>query len=1331
MQKKPQRQVAKQQLRHDLYLKLVGNPELWSENKLTALEIITETTSRVFNVHRVSIWSMKEAGRLVCDDLYDSKKKTHDSGSELLKSDYPKYFDALDQNRVIDAHDAHTDPRTSEFSLNYLAPLGIGAMLDATIRTAGNTNGVICIEHIGGPRLWSTEDKDMVLTLADVTAQVEVYHDLQNTVSRYEGLLANMPSAAYRCLYDKDWTMRYISPGIEHITGYPANDFIDNENRSYASIIHPNDAADINETIEHAIETEGMFNVEYRIERANGEVRWLNETGRLVEANEKVFIDGVINDITDNKNASELEHKLENIISNISQGIASETGDVFFKKLTSELAGVLEVDFAFIGEYHDNNTRKVNTLSVYAHGEHQPDFSYELKDTPCDNVLDAGICCYPAHVQKLFPNDHLLVEMGIEGYLGAPLLGQNGKILGIMVVLHQNELKNTELATEVLNIFAVRASTELERQLSEQALNESQQHYKSLFEAAGDAIFVVQNGVITDCNTQTLEMFGCSRQEIINHSPIDFSPEIQPDGTNSRDIVVDKISAVLEGEPQNFEWQHCRRDGTVFYSEVSLNSVGGKKTQILAIVRDISERKRNEEMIHNRDKQLRASIEAMPGIYYMFDAEGYLTYANQAYLEMFNLTPKNFSTFRIESVIHPNDRKRARQVIGEILKTGEATVADLRTMTHDGRIVPMMATGSRISLDDKYYIVGAAIDISERVRAQHHLEVSQKELRERNKSLQLLNELSTKLHGELDESEIYHTTTELLSGLPGSPMVSFLLYDEESKSINMVSEKNLPGNFDASDIGVPLEACLAGIAFEERQIQAIPDITKDSRQSAELIHTKITTIGAKSEISIPLFSKEKPIGAVSLLFSHKKNFKAMELQSMESMGRTISIAVESARHTKELEFQASHDSLTHLPNRLSLRNELKHVFEQVKQSKSVYTLFLVDLDRFKEVNDTLGHDIGDQLICKIGPRIRDVMLNTNFFLSRLGGDEFALLLQVNDDEAHPCQLAQNIADAIRTPFMIDDIALELGSSIGISVITCQESLSEREVLRRADIAMYKAKLNGEDYALYSPDIDTHSKDKLALMLDLRTALSDEEFILYYQPKLDIQENRVTGFEALIRWQHHEKGLVFPDTFIELVEMSDLIHPMTEQVLKYAMRQIRQWQDQGLNLSVAVNISTRNLLDQDFPTLLERLIKENNINPALLELEITENALITDPNRVKTILAEITSLGITLSIDDFGTGYSSMAYLKDLPIDKLKIDRSFIMDMDSNKQDEVIVTSTVALAHNLGLNVVAEGVETETALKKLAALNCKYAQGYFISRPLPPEQLEEYISNNVK
>ncbi len=1324
--------IKKTSLRNDeavqhFYLELARDSRLWDQQRSQALQYICLRVRDTLNVSRVSIWSYKN-DNLHCLNLYDTRSDTHSNDLVLARKDYPAYFAALDAGRVIDAHDAHSDPRTREFSENYLHPLGIGAMLDATLRHGGDTTGVLCLEHIGGPRLWSSEERALAIIVADLIGQVEAHHTLKNTVNHFNSLLNNMPSAAYRCDYSGKHTIRYISPGITKISGYDAEELIDNHSQCYADIILDSDKALVNNSIESAITHVHDFELEYRIRHKNDGVRWVSEYGRVVidPVTEAVSLDGVINDITEQKLASEMRQHQQNIISEVSHGISATTGETFFKTLSCELTKVLQVSCGFISKISDTDDKMLDTIATYMNGEFVPDFSYEIAHSPCEKVLEKKTTlCFSSDVINTFPNDAFLREMAFESYLGTPLLDTDGKPLGVLGVLHNLPLDHTELAQELLQIFAIRASSELQRKIAEHALQDSQLHYQSLFESAGDAIFLLHDGIFTDCNPATLVMFGCERDDIIGHSPAEFSPPLQPDGQASQEKAVTKITAALRGITQHFDWQHIRLDGSTFAAEVTLNRVQfNHEYVLLATVRDVSESKRAEHEIKQQRNQLQAAIEAMPGIYYMFARDGSLVYSNKAYRRIFRKNRPELKNATGLFAVHPQDRELAETRFQHVLNSGETIEVEFRVISADEEVLWFRATGSRLILDGEPYLVGAGTNITERVETQKQLEVSQTALQQRNQILQVADALANKLHGLLDENAILNHTARSFAKLPGRPCVfiSEVSGNEEDRSLNVVAAANLPGKISLGDLKPEYSGTVVERAFKEARLQI--GSYSSSSNASNIVDTPIHLLNGQSEVCIPLFDNKRPHAAISIIYTAPHPFSSIDLNTLESMAKNAAGALVNASHAAALEHQARHDALTGLPNRSAIQEAIS---TSLKQRKKM-ALMLIDLDRFKDVNDTLGHNIGDKIICTIGPRIEAGLVSSDIVFGRLGGDEFALVIPA-DDTLTLLDQANHIIEAIRKPFVIDTITLDLNASIGIA-IKDEGVDDEKELLRRADIAMYHAKQHGGGHCFYSDDIDTHSREKLAIMAQLREAISDNQFIFHYQPKIDIHAHRVVGVEALIRWQHPERGVLFPDAFIELVEMTDMIHALTQLVLKKAIEQLQVWAEQGCELTIAVNVSTRNLLDAEFPTMLEGMLRDSGVDPSRLEIEITENSLITDPERVRAILVAVAHLGVHISVDDFGTGYSSLAYLKRLPIHALKIDRTFIMDMENDQQDEMIVTSTVTLAHSLGLKVVAEGVETAEAAKKLIAMGCENAQGYYYSRPLPMEDFVNWQLENA-
>lgn len=429
------------------------------------------------------------------------------------------------------------------------------------------------------------------------------------------------------------------------------------------------------------------------------------------------------------------------------------------------------------------------------------------------------------------------------------------------------------------------------------------------------------------------------------------------------------------------------------------------------------------------------------------------------------------------------------------------------------------------------------------------------------------------------------------------------------------------------------------------------------------------------------------------------------------------------RYEERLEYQATHDALTQLPNRSGLYREISAWLENVQDRQCA--LLLIDLDRFKEINDTLGHQVGDKLLSQIGPRLQSELVELPGLIARLGGDEFAIFLPDVRHHRQALVFGHRVLDALRNEFDLEGYAIEISASIGIA-LGPQQAKDVSTLMRYADIAMYCAKSEMIGVALYDAEKDPHSPKRLSLMNELGRAIREDQLRLHFQPKIELASQRCYGLEALLRWQHPSLGMVSPGEFIPIAEATNLVHPMTLWVLEHSIRACCSWHEAGVPLSVAVNLSARNLMDDTLPRQVETLLSRYQLPHWALELEITESSIMTDPRRAMTNLERLHELGVSLSIDDFGTGYSSLAYLKRLPVRTLKIDFSFVRQMLDDEQDEIIVNSTIHLAHNLGLNVVAEGVESEALLLRLTEMGCDLAQGFHIGRPMPESELSEWL-----
>jgi diguanylate cyclase (GGDEF)-like protein/PAS domain S-box-containing protein len=435
---------------------------------------------------------------------------------------------------------------------------------------------------------------------------------------------------------------------------------------------------------------------------------------------------------------------------------------------------------------------------------------------------------------------------------------------------------------------------------------------------------------------------------------------------------------------------------------------------------------------------------------------------------------------------------------------------------------------------------------------------------------------------------------------------------------------------------------------------------------------------------------------------------------------------ERAAMLETLQHQARHDPLTDLPNRAFLQEQIEAALLAAAHCESSVVLLLLDLDRFKEVNDTFGHQQGDQLLLQVGSRLRYALaaLSVPGTVARLGGDEFAVLLPMAGEEK-ACVIVQAIRLAFEDPFTIADMPVQIDVSIG-AVFSPIHGKDAQTLLRRADMAMYTAKRTHTGYAFYEATADECSPHRLALITALRQAIASTTLQLYYQPKAEVKTGAVRSVEALARWHHPTYGSIPPDQFIPLAEQMGLIAPLTLWALETSLKQCQVWRTAGQEMTIAVNLSMWNLRDITLPDTIGALLQAYDIPASLLCVELTEGVVMTDINRTVEVLNRIAALGVRIAVDDFGTGYSSLAYLKRLPIDELKIDRSFVQHMATNQTDATIVRSTVALAHHLGLQVVAEGVEDEITWKLLAEFGCDLIQGYYLSRPVPAAEFEQWL-----
>jgi diguanylate cyclase (GGDEF)-like protein/PAS domain S-box-containing protein len=427
-----------------------------------------------------------------------------------------------------------------------------------------------------------------------------------------------------------------------------------------------------------------------------------------------------------------------------------------------------------------------------------------------------------------------------------------------------------------------------------------------------------------------------------------------------------------------------------------------------------------------------------------------------------------------------------------------------------------------------------------------------------------------------------------------------------------------------------------------------------------------------------------------------------------------------------LHHQAHHDALTNLPNRSLLLDRLSQGIKRADRNETILAIFFIDVDNFKKINDSLGHHIGDSVLMKIAERLTRITRSEDT-LARLGGDEFTIVTECSKNAQFSSRLAQDVLELFVEPVLIDGHTLHITASIGISFYP-QDAVEVNDLLKYADAAMYKAKNEGKNtYRYYSPEMTRLLLERVTLEEELRQAIEQEEFTVYYQPQLDVVSNKVTGLEALIRWHHPNKGLVYPDTFIPLAEETGLIIEIDRWVMRTAMKQTRAWRTEGIDPGIlSLNLSVQQLMSDDFIGILKTEMEVLDYKSEWLELEVTEREMMQDPLQSIERLNKLSQMGIAIAIDDFGTGYSSLSYLKQLPLDKLKIDRSFVQGVLTNNDDASITKAVIALAKSLNLNVIAEGAETSDQADFLVESGCPNIQGYFFGKPMPADEMKDKL-----
>lgn len=836
-------------------------------------------------------------------------------------------------------------------------------------------------------------------------------------------------------------------------------------------------------------------------------------------------------------------HLIEDGLRQLVEGVSEATGEKFFQFLVLHLARALDADFAFIGEFCDSARTIIKTVAVCADGAIQNNFQFPITNTPCEQVVNNGLYIHQQGVIEKFPLDPLALSMEVDSYIGIPLISSHHVTLGPMAVFSRRPIRETQLAASILQIFAVRASSELERLQAERALKETEARLKTIVDSVHTGILVIdpENHQIVDVNEVAAANLGRSREEMI--------------GSSCHCLICPS------------EEGHCP-------------------------VTDLHQHMDNEE---------REMIRA------------------------------------------------------------------------DGSRLSVLKTVSRVVLDGREHLLESFVDISRRKQIEGKLQESEERYR-----MLVENQADLVIKIGMDGNLLFV-----------SP--SFCkLFDKTEEQL----------------LGQPL----LPVILQQDQASCSDDFKR-------MICTETSYY---REYRSPTVTGNRWIGwALRCIFT-----KSGQPECIVGMGRDITDRKEAENTIEKL---AYHDLVTGLPNRTLLYDRLQSAISRADRDDQGLAVLFLDLDRFKAINDSMGHAVGDALLKLVAQRLLNCVRASDT-VARLGGDEFVVLISALENDHAVGGVVMKILEDLSERFKIDEFDVYITSSIGIALYP-RDGQDAEELLKSADMAMYQAKEAGRNTSHYfSPELNMRATERLLLENTMRRALERQEFFLTYQPQMELSTGHIAGIEALLRWRHPDLGIVPPDSFIPIAEETGLIVPLGEWVLAAACKQAVIWQEEGHPpLRIAVNVSARQFRQKNLGTRIEKILKETGLDPALLELELTESAVMENPDEAILTLRQLKKMGITLSIDDFGTGYSSLSHLKHFPIDRLKIDRSFVKHVTRDHNDATIAQAIIALAHSMQLTVVAEGIEHGEQMEFMAQHRCDTMQGYYLSRPIPAAEFGVFLT----
>jgi diguanylate cyclase (GGDEF)-like protein/PAS domain S-box-containing protein len=1142
---------------NQMIVDLARRPSLHSGDLGDAVREITDAAAKTLGVERVSVWLFTPDRKAIqCIDLYEMTPSRHTDGAELLASQYPVYFRALESERTITAHDALHDPRTAAFSDTYLIPLGISSMVDAPIRHRGQIAGVVCIEHVGPLRYWTVEEESFAGSLADLVAMA------LDAADRHKA----QESLGHRLEFEK------LISGI-------STTFLN---------IAP---ADLDDGIREALEAVSRF--------IGADRAYIYMTG----------------DDPGGDPMATLTHEWSlDPARNLGSGGMSVPWSAF-----PWTSGIL---------------RQLDSIAVSV-DEMPPEAAAERE---------------------------MYERAGNRAIIAVPMI-QNRKLVGVLGAGSVQSRKFSGESVVLLRIIGEIFVNAINRHRAEAALRASEERHRLLFERNLAGVYRnTIDGRILDCNEALAHMLGYeSREELMRCKASDLYIK-----AGERDEFIDALRR--DGHRTSVEICLRRKDGRPVWlvESVHLLSGGDGEPEVLeGTLIDITDRKRAETALRESEMRYRLLIERMREGVAQVDTSEVIQFVNDRFCDMVGYSREELIGQSARTLLaYPEDHELMDRQQKMRLR-GASDQYEVRVRRKDGSVVWIEIGGAPVT-DATGRVIGS-IGVHNDVTSRR---LAEEALRESEARYRLMAENSTDMIARTDRR-------------------GTILYASDAS-------RRLLGYEPAEVIG-----------------RSVYDfIYDDDREEFRYLSRLINESGQTTFA----YRVRKRDGALVWFETTSRAVRDAEANGRREVISVSRDVTERKQVEEQIEYQAYHDALTGLPNRRLFRDRLTVALAYARRMKRPLGVMFLDLDRFKYVNDTLGHSLGDELLKAVAGRLRAVLREEDS-IARMGGDEFTVLLAdlPNPDEA--AKVAQKLLDTIAQTMCVEEHELFITTSIGIAFFPNDGDTAE-SLLKNADQAMYRAKDAGRNaYQMFTPAMNNRALERLSLENSLRGALDRGEFVLHYQPQLHLATNRITGVEALIRWNRPDHGIVPPATFIPIAEDTRLIVPIGEWVLRESCRTAKAWQDAGFpGMRMAVNLSPRQFQSNDLPTLIAAALAQSRLDPGCLELEITESIAMQNTDRTMATLRRLREMGVRIAIDDFGAGYSSLNYLRNFPIDSVKIDQQFVHGIETSQADRAIVAAIIRIAHGLGLRITAEGVETPAQLAFLREHNCEEVQGFLFGGP---------------